>query len=204
MIRKLPVVPTIIVLAAVATMIGLGIWQLGRAREKDGLQDRYRANVHAPAIAMPRIPMGDELLFRRASAFCVEPVGVRLQGAGADGYRAIAQCRAGAEGPGFAVQLGSTRDPRAKVAWAGGEVAGYLAQEPDVRPFWTRWLTPQPARLMIVSEAPPRGLAANPRPDPSAVPNNSRSYAVQWFLFAAAASVIYLLAVRARLAKEAR
>ena len=30
MSRKLPLVPTIIVAAAVAVMIGLGIWQLGR------------------------------------------------------------------------------------------------------------------------------------------------------------------------------
>ena len=31
MIRRLPVIPTIIVLAAVALMIGLGVWQLQRA-----------------------------------------------------------------------------------------------------------------------------------------------------------------------------
>jgi surfeit locus 1 family protein len=36
------------------------------------------------------------------------------------------------------------------------------------------------------------------------VPNNHRSYAVQWFLFAAAALIIYLLAVRGKLRGAAR
>lgn len=204
MIRKLPVVPTLIVLAAVATMIALGVWQLGRAQQKDAMQGLYRANVHAPPTSLPRIPIRDELLFRRATAFCLEPADIRLQGAGADGFRAIAQCRTGPEGPGFAVQLGSTRDPRAKVAWTGGEVAGYLAHEPDSRPFWTRWFDRQPTRLMIVADSPASGLAANAPPDPSAMVNNSRSYAVQWFLFAAVALLIYLLAVRGKLQGAAK
>ncbi|HEX6072551.1 MAG TPA: SURF1 family cytochrome oxidase biogenesis protein, partial [Sphingomicrobium sp.] len=37
MIRRLPVIPTIVVAAAVAAMIGLGIWQLQRAHWKEGL-----------------------------------------------------------------------------------------------------------------------------------------------------------------------
>src|SRR5205085_173423 len=36
-IRRLPLIPTIIVAAAVAIMIGLGVWQLQRARWKEGL-----------------------------------------------------------------------------------------------------------------------------------------------------------------------
>jgi surfeit locus 1 family protein len=200
--RTLPVIPTLIVAAAVALMIALGVWQLGRAREKDSFQALARANVHAPPIALPRTLTSQKLLFRRATAFCLQPTAIRLQGAGANGFRAIAQCRTGAEGPGFAVQLGSTRDPRAKVAWDGGKVRGYLAKEPDSRPFWTRWFDRQPAKLMIVSETPAPGLAANEAADPSVMVNNSRSYAVQWFLFAAVAAVIYLLALRASLRKE--
>ena len=34
MTSKLPIIPTIIVLAAVAAMIGLGVWQLQRLGEK--------------------------------------------------------------------------------------------------------------------------------------------------------------------------
>lgn len=202
MIRRLPLIPTVIVLAAVATMVGLGIWQLGRARQKDALHAFYRTNLNAPPISLPQFPIGDELLFRRASALCLEPTDLRLQGAGASGFRAIAQCRTGAEGPGFAVQLGSTHDPRARVSWRGGEVTGHLAREPDRRPFWTRWFDRQPARLMIVADTPAPGLAPNAPVDPADLVNSSRSYAVQWFLFAAVALVIYLLAVRSRPGKD--
>ena len=37
MSRKLPLIPTILVALAVAAMIGLGIWQLERRKEKEAL-----------------------------------------------------------------------------------------------------------------------------------------------------------------------
>jgi cytochrome oxidase assembly protein ShyY1 len=55
----------------------------------------------------------------------------------------------------------------------------------------------------LVADPPLAGLAANARPDPSDIPNNHLSYAVQWFLFAVTALVIYLLALRKRLAGRA-
>ena len=36
-------------------------------------------------------------------------------------------------------------------------------------------------------------------PSDDSLPNNHRSYAVQWFLFAAVASIIYALALRKRI-----
>ncbi|MBM3928735.1 MAG: SURF1 family protein, partial [Sphingomonadales bacterium] len=39
---------------------------------------------------------------------------------------------------------------------------------------------------------------ANPAPDLSAVPNNHLAYAVQWFLFAVVAAIIYAMALRRR------
>ena len=41
MIRRLPIVPTLLVAIAVAVMVALGVWQLGRAEEKRALLDRY-------------------------------------------------------------------------------------------------------------------------------------------------------------------
>ena len=54
----------------------------------------------------------------------------------------------------------------------------------------------------LVSDPPLAGLAANGVPDPASLPNNHLSYAVQWFLFAGVALVIYGLAVRKRLAAQ--
>ena len=45
---------------------------------------------------------------------------------------------------------------------------------------------------------PLAGLEANAIPDPSEIPNNHFAYAIQWFLFAATALVIYTLALMKR------
>ena len=55
---------------------------------------------------------------------------------------------------------------------------------------------------MLVADQPATGLRASAKPSPDTVPNNHVSYAVQWFLFAAAALVIYVLALRKKLKDE--
>ena len=77
MIRRLPVIPTIFVLAAVAAMIGLGIWQLQRARWKDGLIARYAQAEKLPPIEFPTAPTSDAQLplYRHATGMCLRPAG---------------------------------------------------------------------------------------------------------------------------------
>jgi surfeit locus 1 family protein len=193
--RRVPVVPTIVVAVAVAAMIALGLWQLvDRLPKKEAFLAQLAANPARPPIAFPRTP-DDSLLFRRTSGFCLQPVSIKLAGAGASGYRAIAQCRTGAEGPGMIVQLGTTRDPNAKVAWAGGPVTGFISHAPDGRSLIGSLFDRRPQDMLLVAETPPAGLAPNGRPDIASVPNNHLAYGVQWFLFAGIASVIYVLAV---------
>jgi cytochrome oxidase assembly protein ShyY1 len=200
---RFPPVPTILVAAAVATMIALGFWQLRRADEKAALQSRFERNFALPAMALPRGALADEtLLYRRATAFCLEVTGWRTTGgksaSGRGGTRFIADCRTGAEGPGFAADMGVSSDPQAKPVWKGGEVAGRVAAEPRSGNLFER-LTGKspPPRPMIVSERPAPGLQASAPPVAEA-PNNSLAYAFQWFFFAAAAAAIYLLALRKR------
>ena len=52
-------------------------------------------------------------------------------------------------------------------------------------------------RLVAATAAP--GLQPSAPPTIEQIPNNHRSYAVQWFLVAALAAAIYLLALRKRL-----
>ncbi len=192
-------VPTIVVGVAVAAMIALGVWQLVvRLPAKEAFLAQLADNPARPAIAFPRFP-DDTLLFRRASAFCLEPVEIARAGAGAAGYRVIATCRTGVEGPGVKVQLGTTRDPVAKVAWGGGPVAGWIAHAPDARPLIASLAGGQPRELLLVAARPLAGLAPNPRPDVASVPNNHLAYAVQWFLFAGVAALVYIVAVRRRM-----
>ena len=70
---RFPLLPTLLVAAAVATMIALGFWQLRRAGEKDALRAQYERNMALPPIALPMTATSDEtLLYRRAAAFCLE------------------------------------------------------------------------------------------------------------------------------------
>jgi surfeit locus 1 family protein len=187
--RRLPVIPTIVVLAAVAVMIGLGVWQLERARWKEGLVARYAQADRLPPITFPTMPVrSDELpLFRHATGVCLRVVGQRAVAgenrAGEPGYAHIVDCSTGAEGPGMSVEVGWSKDPNAKVNWSGGPVSGIIG--PDRR-----------MRLRLVAASAPPGLEPSAPPSIRAIPNNHRSYAVQWFAFAFVALVIYALAVR--------
>ncbi|MEO9130870.1 MAG: SURF1 family protein [Sphingomonas sp.] len=201
--KRFPVFATILVGLAIAAMIALGVWQLQRKGEKEALLAQLSANRTLPPIAFPRIPIGESLLFRRASAFCLEPVSFKAEGGrsatGRIGWRQIAQCRTGAEGPGFAVQIGIASTAAAKPSWKGGEVSGYITHLPDHQPLITSVFSRAPKTLMLVADTPAPGLEANPAPDLSSVPNNHLAYAVQWFLFAAIAAIIYGIALRRRL-----
>lgn len=185
-------------------MIGLGVWQLGRAAEKDALIASYRANLSKPATAYPASnPADHAFLYRTLSANCLRVTEWKeIAGRTADGrsgWRHIATCATGAEGPGFVVDVGVSEDTQAAVNWTGGPVRGRATLEPDEHSALGRMLgNAAPLRLMIVAEAPAPGFMASAPPDPSSVPANHRSYAVQWFLFAAVASVIFILAVLQR------
>ncbi|MET0374470.1 MAG: SURF1 family protein [Rhizorhabdus sp.] len=191
--RRIPVIPTLVVALAVAAMIALGLWQLlDRAPKKEAYLAQLAANPRKPPIAFPATP-DDRLLFRRTTATCDRPVTQRLAGAGSAGFRLIADC-----GGGLVVQLGTTPDPMFRPRWSGGVVTGYISHAPDGRSLIGSLFDHSPQRLLLVADTPPLGLAANGRPDLTSVPNNHLSYAVQWFFFAAIAAVIYALALRRR------
>jgi surfeit locus 1 family protein len=192
MIRRLPIVATIVVLFAAGLMVGLGIWQLQRAKWKEGLLAKYSEAEKLPPIAFPTVPLrNDQLpLFRHATGVCLRVVGQRAQAgenrAGEPGYVHIVDCATGAEGPGMSVEVGWSKNPNARVNWSGGPVSGVIA--PDRR-----------MRMRLVAASAPAGLEPSAEPSLSSIPNNHRNYALQWFAFAAIALIIYGLAVRKRL-----
>lgn len=196
--KRWPIIPTLVVALAVAAMIALGLWQLlDRLPQKEAFLAQLAQNPAKPAMTFPRVP-DDTLLFRKSGLFCLQPLNPQVVGAGASGYRMIVECRTGAEGPGAKVQLGTTRDPNAKLTWKGGQINGFLSHAPDSRSMIEAQFNRAPQQLMLVAANPPQGLSPNGRPDLSSVPNNHLAYAVQWFLFAAIAAIIYVLALRYR------
>jgi len=205
---RIPVVPTLLVGLAVAAMIALGVWQLERREQKEAAIRQLAANISRPQIAFPDPPFGDAMLFRRATATCPRVVGQRSEGGrsadGAFGWRQIVECATGGSGARLQIQLGVSRGFDAKPGFSGGEVRGYISHAPDHRSLLAGIFDHSPTPLMLVADAPPAGLAANPAPDLSAVPNNHLAYAVQWFLFATVAAIIYALALRRRGPGQAR
>ncbi len=180
--RRIPIFSTIIVLAAVATMIALGIWQLGRLKEKEALVARYVAAAsELNPVIFPLNDKGDDVLFRRSLIDCLEVLDVEpvagSAATGAKGWAHRATCKV-SKGAAVKVDLGFSRD-LAKPAFAGGKLAGVIASGPR-----------------LVADPAVAGLQPLAKPDPGDLPNNHLAYAGQWFFFALTALVIYVLALR--------
>ena len=186
MIRRLPIGPTVLVLVAVAIMMRLGFWQISRLHEKEALLARYTAAGHDPApVPWPSDPQSARLaLYRHSQLDCAQVTKITAvsgrNAAGTPGWAHVITCQRMAGGPAKVI-LGWSNAPVA-VTWSGGTVRGTIAPGPR-----------------LVADPPLAGLAANQPPDPHDIPNNHFSYAVQWFLFATTALVIYAIAVWKRL-----
>jgi cytochrome oxidase assembly protein ShyY1 len=185
--RRLPIIPTLLVLVAVGIMVRLGIWQLHRLGEKEALLARYQAaHVSSAEVPWPATKaVADMALYRRSRLLCAKVVGhsgiAGRNAAGEPGIAQYAQCVL-PDGSQASVVMGWARNPNTTGTWTGGEVRGIVAPGPR-----------------LVADPPLGGLAANAQPDPSEIPNNHLAYAVQWFLFAATALVIYAVALWRRL-----
>ena len=196
--RRLPIAPTILVAAAVAVMIALGIWQLQRAQWKERMLAELAVAQGQPAVDldpllgpdMPEAPIA----FRRALVSCTARdvevsarAGRSLQGA--SGYAFYVPCRPGE--PGWAgrlqVNAGWSQAPDAvRRLTLPATVAGIVG-------------TAEPGQPIILTAAEPLApLVASAPPRVEDIPNNHLAYAGQWFFFALAAAVIYVLALRRR------
>ncbi|MDI1296225.1 MAG: SURF1 family protein [bacterium] len=202
--RRFPILPTIVVAVAIVVMIALGLWQLQRKGEKEAMLALAARNPARSAVAFPMLPpVAPDILFRPSSVHCLRVMGWRVEaGRAADGsmgYRHIAECSTGAEGPGALVAVGVGQKPDAKPTWTGGQIRGWLSEEPDHRSLLSRiGGKAPPLRPMLIARDAPDGLKAAAPPSAADVPNNHLAYAVQWFLFAAIAAIIYPLALRRR------
>ena len=195
MLRRLPLIPTLLVLLAMAVMVRLGLWQLDRMDQKDAQIASYAAAIRQSAVVTdpPFTGLDEALLYRRVAFTCPKVASWRTTAGRSadnrDGIIQVARCEwtdgSPAKPHAVEVEAGWANNPAAP-AWQGGAVTGVYV----------------PGGLLgykVVADPPLAGLAANARPDPNDLPNNHWSYAMQWFLFALTALVIYALALRKRL-----
>lgn len=195
MTGRLRLVPTLVVAAAIATMIGLGVWQLQRAQWKERLLAQYADAAKLPPISWPTAPpeAGRPPLFRYATGVCVRPVGKRAiaghNRAGESGYVHIVDCAPTERGPGISVQVGWSKNPNIRVQWPGGPVSGIIV--PD-----------RTTGMRLVAASAPPGLEPSAAPSPATAssiqPSGHRMYAVTWFALALAALIIYIIVVMKR------
>lgn len=199
--RRIPLFATFIVVAAIATMIALGIWQLRRAAEKEQLLASYSAALTLPVLDLDPLtdgPVPADLAFRRVMVSCspssAEP---RLTGgrgaSGQGGYIYLLSCRPGTDGWAGRIEIvaGWSPLPRQDLRLALPEpVAGHVGAV----------AADGPIRLYAARAAPPLAPAASP--DVAQLPNSHLAYAFQWFFFAAVAALIYFLALRRRLSPK--
>lgn len=202
--KRVPVLATVIVLLAVAAMIALGLWQLDRRGEKEALIAQLSANRDLPPLAYPaQVPVATEAMFRKSRVTCLRVTSWRVTGGatptGQGGYRHIAECATSAAGPGVLIDMGVAANPAFKPDWRGGTVDGLITTEPNQSSIIGKAFgsTP-PLRPMLVADVPAPGLAASAPPSTAGISNNHLAYAVQWFLFAAVALVIYGVALTRR------
>lgn len=213
MLRRLPVLSTIVVLIAVGVMIRLGFWQLDRLQEKEtAIATFSAAQSMGPAGHLDAMELeSDQLGYRTATVTC-ERTRPEMLVAGANikgiaGWAHAVPCLIeNFEGhKQLPVIVGWSKDLRS-IAWSGGEVTGTLVPGKrggiELPEHKATFGFVQNSRYYLVADPPLPGLEANARPNPRDIPNNHLSYAVQWFLFALVALVIYALAVRKRLADE--
>lgn len=188
---KWPLIPTLLVAAAVATMIGLGIWQLQRKEQKEQLLTRYEQAANLEPVTWPAVPDPDNLpLFRKSALMCIKVMRIEaISGSnreGKAGFAHVASCSTGgAEGPGARVAIGWSERP-VSPKWDGGPVNGIVA--PDNLQL-----------IKLVATDQVQGLQQLSLPSPQQIPNNHLLYAIQWFIFATAAAIIYVLALRKRM-----
>lgn len=197
--KRLPVVPTLVVAIAVTVMIALGVWQLQRAAWKERLLAEYAAAASLPALDLdPLLDNPSETLpplaFRRVLVTCrADNVAPALRGGrsreGQGGYSYLVPCRPGASGLAGRLTVNAGWSPMPdddRRLSLSGTVAGMLG------------MVEEGNLVILTSAAPSPPLRPSAPPSIDDIPNNHMAYAFQWFFFAAAAIVIYLLALRGR------
>lgn len=196
--RRVPIIATIIVAAAVAVMIALGVWQLQRMEWKGRMLAELDAARDLPPVDLDPLlaqgRAGDDIAFRRAVVTCAAreaapDLRAGRSRQGVTGYSYFIPCRPGASGMAGRLQVnaGWSQAPDSALRLTTGRtIAGVIGTADGDGPII---LTADEAIGPLQPSAPPKV---------EDIPNNHLAYAFQWFFFAGIAALIFVLALRGR------
>ena len=194
--RRIPIIPTIVVVAAAAVMVALGFWQLGKVETQEARLAQFAASAqNTDLVGFPQtVEDVDRFSYRRSRLDCLQVNGEPRSVAGRNannrsGNVLVVNCLL-SNGNSADVQLGWAPGP-ISTDWSGGEVVGII------KPLRTGF-------AKLVADPPLAGLEASATPDPRSKRVGHLAYAGQWFFFALTALVIYWLAIRRRWRDEAK
>ena len=202
--KRLPLLPTLIVFALTAVLVGLGVWQLQRAQWKQQLilaaEAAPQLPVLRPADYVAAMTGRMSVQYRRAELVCrpgrVQPYDLKggSSAAGQSGYLVLVSCRPDqGRAPDIVAVAGWTRRPdAAAMALVVDTVFEGLIIE---RPYGEEAGRPQ---FMLIPKTAVPPLAPSRLPVAGDLPDNHLAYAGQWFGLAAALLVIYGLWLRRR------
>jgi surfeit locus 1 family protein len=198
-----PIVPTIIVLALLATLVSLGAWQLERRQWKADLIRQLEAAPRLPPLEpgdfLAAMQGTQSIQYRRATLPCspgtVLPYDLRggSSAKGESGFLVLVSCRPNRKPPDIVVVAGWTPRPdTVRVPIAVDTIFNGLIIE---KPYGDAEGRP---RFMLIPDTAVAPLRLSQMPDPGGLPDNHLSYAGQWFGLAAALLGIYGLWLRRR------
>ncbi len=203
MIRRVPILATLLVFALTAFLISLGVWQLQRAAWKADLIAKLEAAPDQPLLGPTDFYESmiglRSVQYRRAQHIC-RPGTVRpydLKGgsnrSGQGGFLVLVSCRPNDKPPDIVVVAGWTRSARAmEASYTVDTMFEGLVIE---RPYGDESGRP---RFMLIPTTAIPGLQPSRLPSARDLPDNHLAYAGQWFGLAAAMLAIYGLVLRRR------
>jgi len=188
--KKLPFLPTLLLVVAVIAMIGLGFWQLQRKAEKEALLARYAEALARPPIPFPAAASAQDAgtyLFRHATGYCADVTSWSAEAGGSAGiWKHVANCFTGDPAAQLMqVDVGAS-DSKDSPIWQGGQVDGVIVSDQA-----------HGLRLIATTAAPGLKPSAVPKVDDLDNPYRG-GYWLFWFAMAPIAVVMYVIALRQR------
>lgn len=203
LMKRLPLIPTLMTAVALAILISLGVWQLQRAVWKRDLIATLNAAASLPPVSPAEFRsamMGDiSVQYRRADLPCTPGTGLPYDikgGASAkgdSGFLVLVSCRPNNRPPDIVAVAGWSRraDAGRQPVTVDTVFRGIVIE----RPYGD---APGRPRFMLIPDTAVPPLVPSRLPTPGDLPDNHLSYAGQWFGLAGVLAVIYAIWMRRR------